>query len=412
MCHKPLYTKGLKAPQHATPQHHNTKTMTYDYKALADEVIAQGINLFDSFDEWTKGAFALANLGERGREIFHAISSLSCKYTHRESERKFNEAMRNCQRIGIGSFIYKCKEAGINTKEFLVADDTYMGSIKVGDGVDSSNPTPQPKTASPASPTPSFIPLKYLEMSYKRTSNYVEFLFRLFDNKTILSVVEDYLLGATEDGGTIFWQIDMKGKVRTGKVIHYDPETGHRIKEKKASWAHYMLKQKGVLNADFNLQQCLFGEHLLHRYHEKTVAVVEAEKTAVICAAVYPQYVWLAVGGEMMLSAERIKVCEGRKVILFPDTDPEGKTYKMWKEKAKEFTFCKFVVSDLLERYATPAEKARKIDLADLLIRQLQENPQTAEPQLTAQEKLLEEMEKQNPALSLLIETFDLQLVA
>jgi hypothetical protein len=32
---------------------------------------------------------------------------------------------------------------------------------------------------------------------------------------------------------------------------------------------------------DFELKQCYFGEHLLEKYPEKPVAVVESEKTAV-----------------------------------------------------------------------------------------------------------------------------------
>ena len=45
------------------------------------------------------------------------------------------------------------------------------------------------------------------------------------------------------------------------------------------------------------MTQCLFGEHLLTRYPERIVALVEAEKTAVIGAGFIPEYVWLATGG-------------------------------------------------------------------------------------------------------------------
>ena len=41
----------------------------YDYQALVNEVVNRGINLFESFDDWTKGAFALSNLGENGRTM-------------------------------------------------------------------------------------------------------------------------------------------------------------------------------------------------------------------------------------------------------------------------------------------------------------------------------------------------------
>lgn len=37
---------------------------------------------------------------------------------------------------------------------------------------------------------------------------------------------------------TIFWQIDINGNVRTGKIMKYDGKTGHRIKE-----LHSLIKQ-------------------------------------------------------------------------------------------------------------------------------------------------------------------------
>jgi hypothetical protein len=43
-------------------------------------------------------------------------------------------------------------------------------------------------------------------------------------------LMEDYRLGATRDGAVIFWQIDRENKVRTGKVMQYNPEDGHRVK--------------------------------------------------------------------------------------------------------------------------------------------------------------------------------------
>ena len=46
----------------------------YDYQALVNEVVTRGINMFESFDDWTKGAFALSNLGEDGRSMFKSIT--------------------------------------------------------------------------------------------------------------------------------------------------------------------------------------------------------------------------------------------------------------------------------------------------------------------------------------------------
>jgi hypothetical protein len=102
----------------------------------------------------------------------------------------------------------------------------------------------------------------------------------------------------------------------------------------------------------------------------KTIAVVEAEKTAVIMSEVYPQYVWMAAGGLSALSAEKLRPLRDHKVVLFPDTDPDGTTYACWKaiaEEASRSFLSPVYVSPLLERHATPEQKAAKIDIVDLL---------------------------------------------
>ncbi len=59
----------------------------------------------------------------------------------------------------------------------------------------------------------------------------------------------------------------------------------------------------------------MFGEHLLKKYPDKPVCLVEAEKTALICAAMVP--VWVAVGGKTQLG-DKVEVLYGRTVIAFP----------------------------------------------------------------------------------------------
>ena len=61
-----------------------------------------------------------------------------------------------------------------------------------------------------------------------------------------------------------------------------------------------------------------------------SVCVVEAEKTAVIMSEHFPQYLWMATGGLNELTAVKLFPLRGRKIILFPDTDPDGKAYALW----------------------------------------------------------------------------------
>ena len=104
------------------------------------------------------------------------------------------------------------------------------------------------------------------------------------------------------------------------------------------------------------------------------VAVVEAEKTAVILSAYYPQYVWLATGGLFEVQPEKFRPLKGRKVILFPDADPDGKAYAYWFEAAQQVMAQPYWddsppirVSALLEQHATPEQKSRKIDLVEFI---------------------------------------------
>lgn len=262
-----------------------------------------------------------------------------------------------------------------------------------------------------------YIPFQYVEKSASYNSSFVYFLCGLFDrysleSPTIERLMQDYALGATKDGSIIYWQIDTKGKVRTGKVMKYDPNTGHRVKDGGGiNWIHAMMKKQGLLPDDYHLVQCLFGEHLLKIYPTKVVALVESEKSALIASGVYPDYIWLATGGKSQLSIDKLKVLQGRTVVMFPDVDG----FEYWSNKAKEVEAigCKVVVSDLLEKNATDEDRANKIDIADWLIRCLSESTVTeVKTAITETEKILQAMIEANPALQLLIDTFDLELVA
>ena len=261
------------------------------------------------------------------------------------------------------------------------------------------------------------IPFSYVEKSASYNSSFVQFLCGLFDrysleSPTIERLMQDYALGATKDGSVIYWQIDTKGRVRTGKVMKYNPETGHRIKDTGGiNWIHSIMKKQKLLPEDYNLAQCLFGEHLLKAYPNKVVALVESEKSALIASSVYPDYVWLATGGKSQLSIDKLKVLKGRTIIMFPDVDG----FEYWANKAKELEAigCKVIVSVLLEKNATDEDRVNKIDIADWLIRYLSDGTVTeAGNELSKAERALQSMIDSNPALQMLIDAFDLQLIA
>ncbi len=219
--------------------------------------------------------------------------------------------------------------------------------------------TSQPKLVS-------FIPTEVFKASLKahETNHFVQFLISLFGVDVVNKLVSRYFIATSKHwkGATVFWQIDTQGKVRTGKIMLYSPTTGKRVKklELPVYWVHKALKQP-----EFELRQCLFGEHLLIN-KTKPVAIVESEKTAVIASVYLPQFIWVAVGSLTNLNAEKCSILKGRTVTLFPDLNGFDK----WSSKAKELShLANFTVSDLLERKATEAERKQGFDLADYLIR-------------------------------------------
>lgn len=257
-----------------------------------------------------------------------------------------------------------------------------------------SRPAPQPQK-------PDYIDPVYVVKSKSLNSTLADYLLYLFDEDAIKRVWAEYFIGATKDMGVVFWQVDAAGKARTAKIIHYHTN-GHRDKERGANWVHAILKRKKAVPESFHLVQCLFGEHLLAKHPDKTVALVEAEKTAVVCAMQFPDFVWVATGGKSQMSGDKMGVLRGRNVVAFPDADGLA----AWTDKAKELAkigVC-LNVQDYIERNATPEQKAMGADIADLIL---------MEREAQGRRKLmLENIAESNPDLRAFIDTLQLEIVS
>ncbi len=201
-------------------------------------------------------------------------------------------------------------------------------------------------------------------------SDFTTFLCSIFPKDTVEGLIRRYRLGVTKSRHVIYYQIDRRGGIRTGKIMQYDSTTGKRIKAEntpgRIDWVHSVLKRSGHLPAEWELTQCLFGEHLLSEPQEqnKTVALVESEKSAVIASAIMPEYIWLATGGKSQLKAEKLATLRGRNIIAFPDVD----AFAEWTAKLHHLPGLHITVSDLLEKKATDEERSAHIDIADWLI--------------------------------------------
>ena len=260
---------------------------------------------------------------------------------------------------------------------------------------------PAAKPVPEQEPRISFLPSDWVEQSMRRYD--INPLYRYF---TKVAGKEDtgrlfrlYRVGTSRmwGGATVFWQIDRNGNVRAGKIMGYNAETGHRVKEpfNQVSWVHSVRKVQ-----DFHMRQCLFGEHLLAYASSmaRTVAIVESEKTALIAALFIPDLVWLATGGmHGCFNSEAMQVLGGREVILFPDL----KATEEWRQRLPMLgSVCRRATcSDLLEKIATDGQRSQGLDIADFLL--MEDTPQM----------ILAKMIQRNPALQLLIDELDLALV-
>ena len=193
---------------------------------------------------------------------------------------------------------------------------------------------------------------------------FINYLIKLFGVEITNQLISKYFIGTSKYwfGSTVFWQVDENNSVRAGKIMLYDPVIGRRIKKpyNYINWVHKVLKY-----SNFELGQCLFGEHLL-KDKAKVIALVESEKTAIICSVYFPQFIWMAIGSLNNLNVAKVEVLKNRFGVLFPDLNGFDK----WNKKVKELSkIAEFKVSDLLERKATKEEKQLGLDLADYLIR-------------------------------------------
>ncbi|MGJ8666719.1 MAG: DUF6371 domain-containing protein [Patiriisocius sp.] len=224
------------------------------------------------------------------------------------------------------------------------------------------------KTAKPKSNADiSFINSEIMRKSISSNNlNYfIKYLASLWDLEIAYYLAEKYNIGTSKywKGATVFWQVDVKNNIRSGKIMLYNPTTGNRVKEpfNHITWVHKVLQLKR-----FNLEQCLFGEHLLLEDMNKPVAIVESEKTAIIASIYLPEFIWLACGSLNNLNEARTRVLKGRDVVLFPDLN----CYNLWNDKIPKLTpFANYRTSTLLRDNATESEKHKGLDLADYLIK-------------------------------------------
>lgn len=189
----------------------------------------------------------------------------------------------------------------------------------------------------------------------------IDNLQRVFSEEELLHVIDLYRLGSVDHRWMVYPYIDIENRLRMMKTIRYYVD-GHRAQSKSGvSSLHALLKEEAILPAQWEEHNCIFGEHLLSINPDKSVVVVESEKTAIVCATLMPSYIWLATGG-----CDRFRYLETIKEHLNARTTyilPDKGQYNNWCKAARKHKI-KGKVLDYIEEM----EVERNTDIADLLL--------------------------------------------
>jgi len=319
------------------------------------------------------------------------------RYIDGEGQVSFPDNVGKCDHINSCGYHYSPKEYFHDNPAFKenLTEQGGNGNVTATVIKPAGKPSPKPQ------PQISYLPYAWVEQSMQRfdINPLYRYLTTVADKEKTDRLFNLYKVGTSKmwNGATVFWQIDVRGNVRTGKIMGYDAKTGHRIKQpfSQVSWVHSVRKLPG-----FHMKQCLFGEHLLADAASlaRTVGIVESEKTALVAALFIPDLVWLATEGmHGSFNSEALQVLRGRDVVLFPDL----KATDEWHRKVKMLqSICKSATcSDLLEKMTTDGQREAGLDIADFLL--MEDTPQM----------ILQKMIQRNPALQLLIDELDLALV-
>ncbi len=223
--------------------------------------------------------------------------------------------------------------------------------------------------------------LKYIGQD----SKFLNFLSSKFEKNVVRKAIFDYMIGGFGDGKVVFMQIDCLGRVRSAKIMLYDETTGKRFRNTEnafnkngtrasfspaVEWIHTFLKKDGLIDKDFKMTQCLFGEHLYNKYPERKIALVEAEKTAIIMSCINPNYSFMATGGLGGLNSQRIYPIKDAEILVYPDYGQ----YEYWKQKADMINLelgSNIVVSETFENIAKKNGLEMGCDIADLYLESL-----------------------------------------
>ena len=358
---------------------------------IADEVERTGIDIAPDVESFKSLVYAIANIfrddATEGNDILQRLCEPHPGYNKAQVAQWYSSATRQCRgNVGVGTVIKLAKDAA------------RMANVSIT--IPTSNIVHQQAAnkavgAHEYTPTYNYVDASTIMPYTENNHVLLGYLIEVFGADKTRAALQLYYVGGTYDGKTIFPNVDEKRMCVGGKIIPY-LKNGHRDKDKGISNIHSFL-QKGTQG-----DQVLFGSHLLTMHPTATVAVVEAQKTAIIMAILMPteknNIIWLATGGKGEFNDRMLRPIYNRNVIVFPDEDGA----EMWEERTRQLPFANAVVN----KWYVDEPRGSRRDIADKVICAMNEIG------TTDTENILKKLFPENDAVITLCKLFDLEQVS
>lgn len=372
----------------------------YDIDGIIRYALQSGIDISPADrQEWRMFCCGLKVLGYSEQD-FVSLSSGAERDSRQAWRAERNPSRYKSEESAKGMIVDLAKSAGVEVKHFLLSQDTKSSrpTNRTHRPTATKRTAPTPPTATAA---PDYLTTEQVRaaQSHAEETALFAWMAQEFGEQAVRFIFGVYKVGASKHTApngyraAAFPYIDTAQRVVDCKLFHIDPTTGSRKtaaplrswtdrdgkpQELRSSWA------LAELNADRrrrNLPElnrakwCNFGDHLLPERPTAEVALVESEKSALICALTYPDKIWIAVGSKNNLTPERCKPYIGRTITIFPDRDgyndkPRADGHgidKGWRTIARELA-----AAGLSVRIDTTTERHEgkpNDDIADLILR-------------------------------------------
>ena len=178
--------------------------------------------------------------------------------------------------------------------------------------------------------------LKKKELKFLSKSEYKAKLYRDFDTNYLIDfmynhlgvqntdmIINDYKLGTGKNGSCLFPYFDHLNNLVTYKTVFY----------KRNGKRRHDLEYNALLDNNRDKHPIpLFGIHLINKYKDLPIGIVEGEKTAALMRYYNPYILWLAAGSSTWLNPSKLYPIRGRTIYLFPDVGQYENWYNIMQK--------------------------------------------------------------------------------